>query len=302
MIAPAIMFHHFYSEKHPKGQGAISQEQFYRFLKNNAQFKILSAEVWWDKYQKNNLLPNETCITFDDNLKCQLDVALPVLEAMNLKAFWFVYTSPLQGILEKLEVYRYFRTIYFESIDDFYTVFFTFFEERFRQTYHQNIDFNNYLREFTFYTYNDRKFRYIRDVMLSPKEFHELMDLLLEKYNVAIDTWKDILWLSKNDICYLSQTGHLIGLHSHTHPTQIAAMPIKEQKNEYLTNYQILKEITHNQLFSMSHPCNSYNDATLEILKNLNIKIGFRSNQAKRNYLCYELPRIDHTYLIKSNC
>ncbi|GAB4190943.1 MAG: hypothetical protein OHK0057_14590 [Thermoflexibacter sp.] len=301
MITPAIMFHHFYDEKHhPRGQGAINQEQFYDFLKKNTQFKILSAEVWWEKYQKNNLLANETCITFDDNLKCQFDVALPVLETLNLKAFWFVYTSPLQGILEKLEVYRYFRTVYFESIDDFYEVFFSFFEKTFGQASYQNISFNDYLNEFTFYTYNDRKFRYIRDIILSPEEFYALMNLLLEQYHVKMDTWKDILWLSKNEISYLSHTGHFIGLHSHTHPTKIEAMTAKEQESEYLTNYQILKEITHNQIFSMSHPCNSYNEATLEVLKNLNIKIGFRSNNSKRHYLCHELPRIDHTYLIKS--
>jgi hypothetical protein len=77
-------------------------------------------------------------------------------------------------------------------------------------------------------------------------------------------------------------------------------MSKQEQENEYLTNYQILQEITHQQIFSMSHPCNSYNETTIEILKSLNIKIGFRSNHSKKNYLCYELPRIDHTYLIKS--
>lgn len=300
MITPAIMFHHFYDEKHPKGQGAISQEQFYYFLKNNTQFKILSAEVWWEKYQKNNLLVNETCITFDDNLKCQFEVALPVLEALNLKVFWFVYTSPLQGILEKLEVYRYFRTVYFESIDEFYEVFFSFFEEIFGQAPYQNINFNDYLNEFTFYSYNDRKFRYIRDIILSPEKFHKLMSLLLEKYHIKIDTWKDMLWLNRTEISYLSQTGHFLGLHSHTHPTKIAEMSKQEQENEYLTNYQVLQEITPAPIFSMSHPCNSYNEKTLEVLKNLNIKIGFRSNNSKRNYLCYELPRIDHTYLIKS--
>jgi peptidoglycan/xylan/chitin deacetylase (PgdA/CDA1 family) len=126
------------------------------------------------------------------------------------------------------------------------------------------------------------------------------MSLLLEKYHIQVDTCKDILWLSKNEISYLSQSGHFIGLHSHIHPTKIEAMSKQEQENEYLTNYQILQEITHQQIFSMSHPCNSYNETTIEILKSLNIKIGFRSNHSKKNYLCYELPRIDHTYLIKS--
>ena len=37
-------------------------------------------------------------VTFDDNLKCQYDIALPILDKYSLKAFWFIYTSPLDGV------------------------------------------------------------------------------------------------------------------------------------------------------------------------------------------------------------
>ena len=29
-------------------------------------------------------------------LKCQYDIALPILDKYNLKAFWFIYTGPLK--------------------------------------------------------------------------------------------------------------------------------------------------------------------------------------------------------------
>ena len=36
---------------------------------------------------KQNLEDTDVCITFDDNLKCQYEIALPVLDKYSLKAF-----------------------------------------------------------------------------------------------------------------------------------------------------------------------------------------------------------------------
>ena len=49
----------------------------------------------------------------------------------------------------------------------------------------------------------------------------------------------------------------------------------------------------------MSHPCNSYNNYTLEILKKLDIKLGFRANLVKGYNSEYEIPRIDHSEILK---
>ncbi|MBK7669699.1 MAG: hypothetical protein IPJ32_21645 [Sphingobacteriaceae bacterium] len=46
-------------------------------------------------------------ITFDDNLKSQYEIAFTGIKKFNLKAFWFIYTSPFEGILERIEVYRF---------------------------------------------------------------------------------------------------------------------------------------------------------------------------------------------------
>ena len=106
--AHGIMFHHFHDDlKHIKGQGSIDHIQFENlliFLKKN--FKILKAENWYKKAINNELTENEICLTFDDNLLCQYEVALPILEKYGLTAFWFIYSSPLKGVNEKIEIYR----------------------------------------------------------------------------------------------------------------------------------------------------------------------------------------------------
>ena len=49
----------------------------------------------------------------------------------------------------------------------------------------------------------------------------------------------------------------------------------------------------------MSHPCNSYNNDTLEILTNFNIEIGFRANMKTAFNSNLEIPRIDHAEILK---
>ena len=72
---------------------------------------------------KKNFKRNEICLTFDDGLKSQYDVALPILNDFNIKAFFFISTSVYTSNPNLLEVYRYFRTNYYENVNLFYKDF-----------------------------------------------------------------------------------------------------------------------------------------------------------------------------------
>src|ERR1700712_3764530 len=124
MPAHGVMFHHFHSSIHPAGQGSISGEELSRLIESIRPERIVPAREFLLRAERQQLHPNDVCLTFDDNLRCQYDVALPVLRRFGLTAFWFVYTSVLQGNSEPLEIYRAFRTVHFASIDDFYAAFF----------------------------------------------------------------------------------------------------------------------------------------------------------------------------------
>ena len=50
----------------------------------------------------------------------------------------------------------------------------------------------------------------------------------------------------------------------------------------------------------MSHPCNSYNAATLSLLRELGITLGFRANMAKLGLSELEYPREDHANLVRA--
>ena len=50
---------------------------------------------------------------------------------------------------------------------------------------------------------------------------------------------------------------------------------------------------------TMSHPCNLYDETTLEVLRELEIGLGFRANMQMSNRSVYEYPREDHANIIK---
>ena len=120
-----IVFHHFHDDGiHTKGQGSISKDDFYKIINFIDRKNICDAEVFFEKFKENKLKENEVCLTFDDAIKCQIDVALPVLEDLKIKSFFFVYTSMFEKKPDNLEIFRYFRMNYFNSVDEFYINFY----------------------------------------------------------------------------------------------------------------------------------------------------------------------------------
>ncbi len=300
-----IMFHHFHDEKkHPKGQGSISGEEFRKmitFLQEN--YNIISALEWFEKSKNQKLKPKDICITLDDNLLCQYDIALPVLEEFKIKAFWFIYSSPLIGVKENLEIYRFFRNTHFSTINEFYNSFNNFLRmSRDGQEFENKIKFldtNQFLSSATFYTVEDKIFRYTRDQILGMDKYNKLMNAMINQSDMNIDEISTRLWNTPSNIQYLHEKGHIIGLHSHSHPTALKMMSNSEQLDEYEKNMSILTSIIGSEIFSMSHPCNSYNDETLKILQNMNVNLGFRADMDLGYSTSLEYPRLDHVLLNK---
>ena len=134
-----IMFHHFHDDGiHLKSQGSISKDDFKNLINFIGRKNILNADDFYEKFKKDLLKKNEVCITFDDGIKSQIDVALPVLSDYKIKAFFFVYTSMFEGNPDNLEIYRYFRTNYFSSINEFYSNFYETLNENLEPFFIQN--------------------------------------------------------------------------------------------------------------------------------------------------------------------
>lgn len=309
MPAHGLMFHHFHNgKKHIASQGSITGDEFYRMLLfYKTKFNLISAPEWYARAVSGKLKANDVCITFDDALRCQFDIALPILEKLGLKAFWFICTAPLSGQTIKMELYRYYRFKQFANMNELFRAF----DESWQKS-----DYKNKIRlglktfnpkrcfsRYVLYTKEDKKFRHIRDHILKEREYESIMDKMVEKSGLDMEKISKLLWMDKNCIKKLHAKGQMIGLHSHTHPTNLIALTKSAQKSEYETNLSVLNSITHSKINVMSHPSNSYNKNILNILSALNIKIGFRvgfwpSKHAKM-FPNLQFPRLDHAFLIK---
>ena len=301
-----IMFHHFHGENHPAGQGSISADdldQMIAWLRKD--YEILNIEEFFQKALAGKLTTKETCLTLDDSLLCQYEIALPVIESHGLTALFNVYSSAFSGTPDPLEVYRYFRSVSYKNFDNFFDDFFIMIKERFSSDYVKGMSRFSREREiydgFPFYTENDKVFRFFRDKILGPSNYNQIMIDLMNKKMFDTSEVPTKVFMTVTQLEQLNQKGHTLGLHSDTHPTQIQSLSKEAQVREYTTNYDFLKNITGAGARMVAHPCGEYSETTLEILHQLEVGVGFRSSlnipYAKS---LLEIPREDHSNILKN--
>ena len=308
-----ITFHHFHDSKvHSKGQGSIDKDDFYKIINFIGRNNILDADLFFEKFKNQKLREKEVCLTFDDTLKCQIDIALPVLEELKIKSFFFVYTSIFEGAPDNLELFRYFRMNYFNNVNDFYNSFYHFLNEdleNFLNKNKDNIKLNK--AKFPFYSIEDVKFRLVRDNFLTKVKYEMTMFSMIKEKKLNYKELYKKLFFQRDDLKRLDSLGHLVGLHTHNHPTLIEKLNYDEQKNEYeKCQYSIANILnkSKNEIKYMSHPCGSYNNDTLQILKELGIELGFKQimtvepekGMKKINNSFLEIARQDHMKIYKT--
>ena len=296
-----IMFHHFHGKGHPKSLGSISKEEFKKIIKYlRKKYNLISADTFLKKAKKKKLKAKDICLTFDDTLKCQYDIAFPLLKKENINAFYFVYSSIYDKKLNLMEVFRDFSNRNFRRINDFYNVFFKIFEklnEKKFLEFQKNFK-KNYLNDYKFYTLADKKYRYARDIVLEKKEYDKILIKMMKikKYNIKKNYKR--LFMSKKQLSILVKNKNIIGLHSHHHFPNLKKINYLKQFKDYKKNYNFIKKNFRITPSSASYPFGRYNSDTIKIMKNLKIKIAFLSKSNAR-YSNLSIGRIDHANLLK---
>ena len=300
-----VMFHHFHDAGiHRRGQGSLSADRLRALLGYlGLQYNILTPGDYVERALGGRLAPDDICLSFDDALLCQYDVAVPVLDEFGIKAFFFVYSSIFTDTPDNLELYRDFRNASFDGIDDFYRVFFDLLERQLPRAQQRYLDTYpaDYLADFGFYTDNDRCFRFVRDQVLVQSEYDGLMTDMMGRAGYPREERMTQLWMRAEHVAALDAAGHEIGLHSHSHPMQMGMLDRAAQETEYRLNRRMLSAICRQAPRTMSHPCGSYSDDTLDVLRDLHVVLGFRSNMsATHGGSLWEMPREDHANLLQA--
>jgi peptidoglycan/xylan/chitin deacetylase (PgdA/CDA1 family) len=300
------MFHRFHkSDKIPTSQGSINEIEFDLILQNVGIENILSPDEWLKKLKSETLKSNHLCVTFDDGLKSQYEVALPILDKYDLKAFWFVFSSVFHGQVDNNEVFNIFITSFFDSFEDFFYEFVKV--SLVSNEVFESADFLTFYKSmnsiFPFYSEEDIKFRFLRNYFFSESVYTEIMNKIIIFKGVEITDLSRNVWMNNDDLAQLDYEGHNIGLHSYSHPFLISKLSIEDQKTEYSLNNEHINSITNKSVAAMSHPLNSYSIDTISILEELGVYCGFRSNMVvdQKSELLgasdLEIPREDSSNL-----
>jgi peptidoglycan/xylan/chitin deacetylase (PgdA/CDA1 family) len=296
-----IMFHYFHGPHTRSTQGSICEQQFEDSIAHIARSKnICAPEDYVERVCRDAARADDVVLTFDDGLAAQKEVAIPVLHRLGLRGMFFVYSGPLDGHPDVHELYRRFRNEGYPSVDEFYEAFHCMAEACFagklRAAHAMPAD---YLGQFTFYSRGDRQFRYLRDVVLGAASYREVMERLIESGGKSRAELARGLWMTAADLKDLSNAGHLIGLHSYSHPTMLHALSEDDQRSEYAANQRHLEHVTGSKVRAVAHPNGNYTSATLAILRTMGVVIGFRSScTLGRLDPCLEIPREDNANVL----
>lgn len=296
----AIMFHELIGNSSQKSSG-ICKSEFNDIIDYARDNYILNNPCDFMEVINHSLeFKNNIVITFDDGMKCQWDFAIPWLEEVGVKAIFFVHSQPLIDGYDKLVCIKRFSSEFFISREEYYESFDYFLKNQ-ANKFNDIICPESFLSEYSFYTMKDKRYRYIRDFLLSPNIYFSIIDSMMKYKGVNYADFSDEnSFLQKKHIRQISQMGHIIGLHTHTHPTNISRLSYSEQEYEFVRNKQIIEDITSQRVVAASYPCGRYNKDTLNILKKIGIVCAFTSSVHSSDSNPLTLPRQDSALVFKN--
>lgn len=293
---PSLMFHDLHYKTKKGTQGSISNDEFNKIL-----------DIIFEKFNltmasnMSNLTDREVLsslfITFDDGLKSQYEIGAKLLNQAGITACFFIHTAPLENDFDVHQILRIFRnSSIFKNVEEFNKLFLDYLFQNINEEKHDEINNlyskSSYLSQFSFYSNNDRRIRYIRDFHFSHNEYKNLTTDFIKTFNINIDSIIKETYMGEQAILSLHEMGHHIGLHSHSHASNLKSLTEEEQEREVQKNIDILYSITNQKPTTMSYPSNSYSKTTIKVLKSKGIKYAFRADNLVMSKL-YELPRID---------
>ena len=275
-----IMFHRFYAPNIPKYHGALNAEELEALILKIGVNRILDPKEWLLRLANNTLEKYHVCLTFDDCLKSQILVAVPVLKKYNLSAFFFVHSLTFFNDMDLNEVFSNIISTKFSNIMNFMAEFEPYLKlDNSIFTDDQYLEFRDPMKKtYSFYSESDLKYRYLRNKYFTTIKFNDHMKKFFTEKKFMDDIDPKKIWMNESDLLNLVDSNNIIGLHSYSHHINFENLSYDEQLIEYKKNISHLENISGYKITSASHPLGSYNSDTLKVLKSLGIECAFRSS------------------------
>ena len=107
---------------------------------------------------------------------------------------------------------------------------------------------------------------------------------LVGHFFVTTSMIDDSKFLTKDEIVEIHKLGHIIGSHSHNHPSIFTDLSFEEMLNEWLESKKILEDIIGTSVISASVPGGDMNDDTIRSASQAGLKYLFTSEPHYKPY------------------
>lgn len=243
------------------------------WLNNN--FHIASPEEV-EEFELNKVpLPEPSIfITFDDGLSDHMIAAEQVLDPMGIKGAFFISTRPL---IEKKALMVH-KVHWLRATTDpelFKKQFLEIMEEKFpEETFDEAGEIA--IKTYPYDTLEDANLKYWINSCLPAEKVDIICSELLIRKGISEPSFCSETYMNENQILTLSQNGHAIGAHGHTH-TPFSRLSNETLKWEIDLNKSYLEKIITQKVLWISYPYGmkwSIPENSDSLWKRLGFKIG----------------------------
>lgn len=288
-----LMYHYVKDKMGLPNRGYLELKSFQKqinfFEYNN---KILNCENFIENFNKNKgeFEKDDILLTFDDGLKCHYDYVLPFLNKKKINAIFFI---PTKILLENkiLKVHKIHILLSLCSQNDLLKEILN---------HKSNGNYSQYSK-ITYYNQEENSEKLIKNYLnydLNSDVSEDFVNYLFNKYTEIdeIELFQKI-YLNYEDVVNLSKNNMFIGSHSHYH-----RLLSKEKgcdiKIDISKSFEIIQTFTKYKIFCFPYGGKiSYNDETLDTLKDLNVDLAFsvenKEFSSLNDFSKYEIPRLD---------
>lgn len=255
-------------------------EKIIKYL--NEKYKIISLKEYNNLINKKKEIDdNYIMLTFDDGTIDHYKYVYPILKKYNCSGLFFVSSNIFyKKVLDIQIIHQLFAKIeisklYHEVIDEI-------------KSLHTSIKINKYL----FLKSEQEKFIKENLQYILPKPIRtKIIQNLSKKYKISTN-FKDY-YMNIENMKEMKKNNMFFGLHTSNHK-RLSMLSYDEQYNEIMDNLISLKKynLLDNEFISIAYPFGEYDNNTLKILNNLDIKYGFKVGKSDNNNLL-EIARED---------
>lgn len=285
-----------YNKLRLKINGILDYNEFENKIKYiNNNFTVISL----DDYIMNNFdINNNNCIlTFDDGLKCHLNIVFPILKKYNLIGSFYISGLP---IFEKKAISSHKIQFIISKYDNNLNELLKKIKELFRPNDNKNEELSKLWNDLNISSVINNTWSsheiFITKLLRNPK-YKNILDTIFEQEilnenNLTESDFCDMFYLNRDDIVKLHNEGMEIGGHGYYHNSNDTIKEINLIK-QFLTEINV-------KHFLYSYPNGNTN---IEDLQSLNFSVGLTTeNDTIKKYTNkLLLPRINCVNIYESN-